>query len=314
MVGYTDVPRNWTQASGYEYSFIQVPPGSDVHTIETDVVIVGSGCGGSVAAKNIAEAGHRVLVVDKAYHFPPSYLPMPQVPALHHLFDNGGAYMTETGASVLAGSAWGGGGTVNWSVCLKPQQFVRDEWAAAGLPVFKSPEFDECLDRVWDFVGASTSGLRHNHGNDALLQGSRKLGFTAREAPQNTQGKDHFCGQCHLGCGSAGKRGPAVSWLPEAAKTGAEFMEGFQVEKVIFGGADGKTATGVEGLWTSKSLQGEGVTEDQCTRRPVRILAKRVIISGGSLWSPVVLMDSGIKVSLTGLHILIQHPGGRWLV
>lgn len=294
MVGYTDTPRDWHKAEGYDFRFIQVPAGSDVHTIETDVVIVGSGCGGAVAAKNIATAGRRVLVVDKAYHYPPSYFPMPQVTGLHHLFDNGGVYLTETAASILAGSAWGGGGTVNWSVSLKTQKFVREEWAAAGMPFFNTPAYDECLDRVCDFMGASTDGIRHNHANDVLLQGSKKLGFTAREAPQNTGGQQHYCGQCHLGCGSAGKKGPAVSWLPDAGRAGAEFMEGFTMEKVIFD-EDGKTAIGVEGEWASRR---PGEHEDrELIQRRVRIRAKKVIISAGSLRSPLLLMNSGIEVS-----------------
>ena len=44
--------------------------------IYTDVVIVGSGCGGGVSAKNLAEAGHKVIVVEKAYHYSPQHLPM----------------------------------------------------------------------------------------------------------------------------------------------------------------------------------------------------------------------------------------------
>lgn len=264
----------------------------DVHTIDTDVVIVGSGCGGGVAARNIAAAGHRVLVVDRASYFPPSHFPMPQVPGLHHLFDNGGVYMTESGASILAGSAWGGGGTVNWSVCLRPQRVVREEWAAAGLGFFTTRAFDECVDRVWEFAGAGVESIRHNHGNETLLEGSRKLGFTAREAPQNTGGKPHYCGQCHLGCSSAGKRGPAVSWLPEAAGAGAEFMDGFRVDRVVFD-EDGKTAIGVEGEWTERE-SGEG---EERVKRRVRVRAKKVIISAGALRSPLLLEDSGIQVS-----------------
>lgn len=300
LSGYTDAPRNYKAGEGYDFNFIQLGPGNAVHEITTDVVIIGSGCGGGVSAKNLAEAGHKVLVVDKGYHFPPSQLPMSQEAACHYLYDHGGVYMSDnTSTGIVCGGAWGGGGTINWSVCLRLQDFVREEWAATGLPLFTSPEFDECMDRVWDNVGASTDGIRHNHRNQVLLDGASKLGWKASAVEQNTASKEHYCGQCHLGCGSAEKRGPTVAWLPAAGEAGAEFMEGFAVDKVTFA-ADNVTATGVEGLWTARDANGQVHTpEGSRTQRRVRIKAKRVIVSAGSLWSPVILTKSGIKVSPT---------------
>lgn len=303
ITGYTDVPRGWAPRTGHDFDFMQLPPppkGDDdaIHVIETDVVVVGSGCGGGVCAKNLAEAGHSVLVVDKGYHFPPSQLPMAQTPACQYLFDNGGLYLTEdSSAFILAGGAWGGGGTVNWSVCLRPQDFVRQEWAAEGLDFFAGRRFDDCLDRVWDFMGAGADAIRHNHRNNVVLDGCKKLGYQVGVPAQNTAGKEHYCGQCHLGCGAGEKRGPAVSWLPAAADAGAEFMEGFKVDKVVFAD-DGVTAVGVEGEWVSRG-PGSSVSapRDERVVRKARINAKRVIISSGTFWSPVILMNSGVEVS-----------------
>lgn len=298
LSGYTNVPKDWRPVKGHEFIFTQVAAGSEPHVIETDVVIVGSGPGGGLTAKNLAEAGHKVLVVDKGYWYPPSHLPMTQAAGCQLLFAVGGTQISEDGGVVtLSGSTWGGGGTVNWSVCLDPPDFVRTEWADAGLPLFRNSDFDECLARVKKLVGASTKGLTHNHQNQVLLKGCEKLGWKVGEAPQNTAGKTHACGQCHLGCGSAEKMGPAITSLPAAAKAGAQFMEGFNVKKVVFA-EDGVTAVGVEGVWTARGPGGlVHMPESERLQRRVIVKAKKVVIAGGALYSPLVLMQSGVEVS-----------------
>lgn len=74
-----------------------------------------------------------------------------------------------------------------------------------------------------------------------------------------------------------------MCWLPDAARAGAQFVEGLAVEKVLM---DGKKAVGVKGLWTSRAGG----------KREVIVKAKRVIVAAGSIYSPHILMNSGIKV------------------
>lgn len=293
-------PTDFKRGTHYEYKFEEFEAGVEPEIIETDIVIVGSGCGGAVCAKNLAEAGHRVLVVDKGYYFSPSQLPMTEAAASIHLFDNGGVSATDdSSVNIVAGSTWGGGGTVNWSASLQPQEFVRREWAQErGLTFFETAEFQNCLDRVCHRMGVSADHIRHNHGNQMLLEGARKLGYAAKAVPQNTSGSEHYCGSCHLGCAAAGKHGPIVTWLPDAAKAGAKFVEGFQVEKVIFDETSGKkVATGVKGIWTSRNSTGglDGSVSNRVVRKVI-VKAKRVIVSCGTLWSPIVLLNSGLKV------------------
>ncbi|KAL8359746.1 hypothetical protein RB598_008225 [Gaeumannomyces tritici] len=337
--GYTDVPHPWRPGPGFEFEFLQFPrrgptesdAGSDAAAaaaaaaaaesepvvVETDVVIVGSGCGGGVCAKVLAEAGHRVLVLEKGHHHPPSQLPMPQEQGSRLLFENGGVAATTDGAlNVVAGSTWGGGGTVNWSVCLQTQDYVRREWArgARGVPWFESAEFQACLDRVCDHVGAppgSEAAVRHTHRGRALLDGCARLGWRAAPLRQNSGGAEHWCGRCTLGCHGGEKRGPAVSWLPDAARAGAVFAEGFRVDRVLFGGDEAtgeKVATGVVGTWTSRDPQGgvAGPVESRVVREVV-VKAKKVVVSAGSLWSPVILKKSGLENPNIGKNLYL-HP------
>ena len=269
-----------------------------------------SGCGGGVCAKNLAEAGQRVIVVEKAYHYPPEHLPMTEADASIHLFANGGVDVSDDSSiAVIAGSAWGGGGTVNWSASLQTQNYVRQEWAKSGLPFFTSSAFQASLDRVCHRMGVSTEFVEHNANNNALHEGARKLGYNSKVVPQNTGGNKHYCGYCTLGCGSAEKQGPVVSFLPDADKAGAHFIEGFEAEKILFENINGKkTAVAVKGFWRSRDTNG-GVSGTDQIIRPVIIKAKRVIVSAGSLQSPLLLLRSGLGGNPQIGRNLHLHPG-----
>jgi hypothetical protein len=196
VLGYPHAPIYAKAApAGYRFHFLQIPPAASAEpeVIETDVLIVGSGCGGAVVAKTLAEAGLKVLVVEKQYYWTPEHFPMGEREAFDHLFGNGGVIVTDDAStSVVAGTTWGGGGTVNWSASLQPQGFVRREWAQKfGLPHFTSSAFQADLDFVCDRMGVSTTNLTHNKGNAVLLEGARKLGWAAKAVPQNTGGEAH---------------------------------------------------------------------------------------------------------------------------
>lgn len=155
ILGYPRAPLHGKPGKGFDYSFVQFQPGTKPEVLETDVVIVGSGCGGGVCAKNLAEAGHRVIVVEKAYHYPTEHLPMTEANAAIHLFMNGGVIQTDEGTmAVIAGQAFGGGGTINWSASLQTQRYVREEWAdgSDGLKFFTSSNFQNSLVSKFYFI------------------------------------------------------------------------------------------------------------------------------------------------------------------
>lgn len=308
FLGFPRVPVGMVPGKGFDYEFIQFPPGHMPELIETDVVIVGSGCGGGVSAKNLAEAGHRVIVVEKAHHWTPEHYPMSEHHGWNNLFMSGGALQSDdSSVAVVAGETFGGGGTVNWSASLQTQGFVRREWASRDLPFFESAEFQDSLDRVCDRMGVSTKHIEHNRTNQLLMEGARKLGYTHKEVPQNSGGTRHHCGHCTFGCGSCEKQGPVVSWLPDAARAGAQFIEGFHAEKILFANHGGEqVVTGVKGTWVSRDTNG-GIAGEPVIKRKVIIKAKRVIVSGGTMQSPLLLLRSGLKNYHIGRNLHL-HP------
>lgn len=309
VLGFPRVPVHGKQNDGFPYEFIQIPPGDTPETIDVDVVIVGSGCGGAVTAKNLAEAGLRVLVAEKSYSYPTNAFPMNPNEGFVNLYENAGATLSDDGSmAVLAGSTWGGGGTINWSASLQTQAYVRQEWADGGLPFFTSYEFQKSLDRICDRMGVNTEKIQHNRQNNVILEGARKLGFAAKAVPQNTGNEEHYCGYCTLGCASGGKKGPTQSFLVDAAKAGAIFLEGFNADKVVFGSKkNGKrVAKGVEGSWKSRDSY-LGLGGNGAYSRKVVINAQKVVVSSGTLNSPLLLLRSGLKNSQIGRNLHL-HP------
>ncbi|KAF4340746.1 long chain fatty alcohol oxidase [Fusarium beomiforme] len=303
VVGFSSTPPGWHPVESYPFEFMQFNDSAPKVELDTDVVIVGSGCGAGVVARTIAMAGYRVLVVDKGHHYETSSLPLDESSGYFHLFEQGGLVSSEDGSiSTLAGSCFGGGGTVNWSACLQPQNTVRDEWAdKKGLGFFKSPEFQAHLDSVCERMGVSNEPINHNHGNSVLLEGARRLGYSAKQVPQNTGHCEHQDGYCSLGCWMGKKQGPVNGWLPDAARCGATFITGLHVNKVLFQKRGGKeVACGVTGTWKPR----DGT--DNSTKS-VTIKAKRVVISAGSLCSPVILKNSGLKNKHIGRNLHL-HP------
>ncbi|CEH15334.1 related to long chain fatty alcohol oxidase [Ceraceosorus bombacis] len=269
----------------YEYEFendkvVTQPAGTDV-IIDTDVLIIGSGSGGGVAAQYLAQRGLRVLVVDKGGYLRQKDVLGREDQGYGEMYEGEGLLPVEDGSlNVLAGSTFGGGTTVNWSASLKPRHYARELWAKKhGVPYYRTPYFGEDLNAVCNRMGCSTHAIKHNLANSLLALGAQRSGQPVEAVPQNSGGHVHYCGKCQLGCVSGHKQGGVVTWLRDAAETGnAAFMIKTEVERILFDPKDKRTAIGA--LAT-------------CEGRKVTIKAnKHVIVSGGSISTPAVLLRS----------------------
>jgi len=89
--------------------------------------------------------------------------------------------------------------------------------------------------------------------------------------------------------------GTTHTYLPDAARAGAKFITEFTVDSLTFSAASPKTVTGISGVWGA-------------SKTPLIVPAKRVIVSGGSLHSPALLLRSGLTNPQIGKNLHI-HPG-----
>ncbi|OQS07090.1 hypothetical protein THRCLA_00889 [Thraustotheca clavata] len=300
-MGFTGEPENRAPASAFvkpQFEDVQAMAAAlgenEPIVIETDVVIVGSGAGGGVVAAELAQAGYRVLVLEKGQYYYGPEDDFNELESYRNKYEQGCLLTSEDNSLILfAGSTWGGGTTVNWSGSFRLPYEVRQEWAKKhNLPYFASPQFEQAFDRIYERLGISDAHLKLNCPNQILIDGCTKLGLPARKIEQTTGGAEHSCGFCTLGCPANEKQGTAVSWLRDAQAAGAKFIQGCFVDKVTY--SNDRVATGVEGT----VLNGK-------TKLIVR--ATTVVASAGSIHTPSLLLRSGLKNKNIGKNHRV-HP------
>lgn len=302
-VGY---PRNDTRDELYEgytrdeYKYKMMDPPSldnvELYLPNFDVVIIGSGSGAGVAAHTLARAGHKCLVIEKGKYFTLDELVFNEENGYEALYESGGALTTADAlAMILAGATFGGGSTVNWLACLKTPFKVRKEWYDDHKLEWAATEaYDNDMEYVLKQMGALTENITHSFSNKTLLAGLEKLGYTAKEVPQNNGvHTNHSCGYCHLGCKWGIKQGSLANWLRDAAEHGTEFMDQVIVERIL----RNKSGHAV-GLACVNARNGNKFT----IKGP-----KKFVVSAGSLHTPLVLHKSGFKNKHIGRNLKL-HP------
>lgn len=176
----------------YPFQFESIK--EDYEILNTEILVIGSGAGGGVVSSELSSKGWKVLVVEKGLYLTPEELTGSPKDGLDKLYENGGLIATEDGAlSLLAGSNFGGGTTVNWSASFRTGHYIREDWANNyGLTQFLSKDFSDSLEAVCDGMGVSTNSIKHSLPNQMLVDASKSLGYHVDNIPVSSKLKKIF--------------------------------------------------------------------------------------------------------------------------
>ena len=263
---------------------LRIRPPRSGEVIEADICVIGSGAGGAVVAAELARAGRRVVVLERAHPRLEDAFDGRELAGYAALFLDRGIAATEDRAiALLAGSALGGGTIVNWNTSLRIGGVVAAEWRAAGIDDL-APHYDAVEERL----DVDTDESARNGPNAALERGLMALGLRSATIARNVKGCGD-CGPCTLGCRRGAKQSTLRTYLVDACASGAEIVAPADARRIDV--TNGRV-TGV----VARVAGGE-----------VRVRAPMVALAGGAILSPALLLRSAIAIGQAGRHLHL-HP------
>lgn len=264
-----------------------------------DAVIVGSGAGGAVLAKELAEGGMRVAIVEEGgFHRVHRDEPFN---ALTRLYRDAGVSGTIGKPPVLVplGRCFGGTTTINSGTCFRTPDSVLALWRdKLKLTDIEPADMISAFDRVEEELNVTEVTY------DLLSRGVRKLdellqqeGFRGTPLRRNVRGCEG-CGTCCYGCTSGAKQSMDRCYLPKALRAGTVAYVNARAKQILLGRSGRATGIGAETAGT-----------------PVRNLTLRaplVVIACGTLMTPQFLKANRIARGNPhlGRHLTL-HPATK---
>jgi choline dehydrogenase-like flavoprotein len=269
--------------------------------LAAEVVIIGSGAGGAVAAAELSSRGWRVILIEEGSYFESSMFNSDEYLSMKRMYRDSGFIFTEDQTlSILQGRTLGGSTTVNWQTSLYPPDYVIEEWELRfGLRGYSQKDMTSYIDEVYKRLGVlSVTNELINENNRVLLDGGKKLGFNPDILSNNNSHECKGLGRCGLGCPIHAKKAASLTYIPDALKNGAMVITNLRAEWI----KDGKIKT-IYAKLSSDIFEATplGAIESFEIEAPV------VIVSAGSIEGPALLQRSKLGNKWVGKNLKV-HP------
>ncbi|CAB3769117.1 alpha/beta fold hydrolase [Paraburkholderia solisilvae] len=293
-----------------------------------EVVVVGSGYGGAIAASRMARAKRDVCLLERGREFMAGEYPSTPLEGLTQMQYNTDTDIGQQGSplallemhmnpdvNVVVGCGLGGTSLINANVALQPDDRLWDDprWPAAIRADKAGRDAGYALANAMLQPSKLPEDFNPNPKTEpkplpklaALELSAQKLGMADRfyrppitvtfKDGKNAAGVDQQacvgCGDCNSGCNYDAKNSTHMNYLPDAVAHGAQIFTGVAVHSVIRDEAQQKWLVRYQPVELDRDLYGAP---------DMSITADIVILSAGTLGSTAILLrsnEAGLPVS-----------------
>ncbi|MGB7370583.1 GMC family oxidoreductase N-terminal domain-containing protein [Erythrobacter sp.] len=291
-----------------------------------EVIVIGSGAGGAVAASNLADQGYEVLVVEAGAYLPSRRISPHEAQMTSSLYKDGALQTTRNrDIVVFQGRTVGGSTVINNGICLRLEregethpdaENVLATWEDLGAGI-SADALAASYARIEERLGVHGIDRRLGRNNGTALLGGWEAYRARSDDPLDARAisgwfrknwgaktEDNRClssGYCNTGCPYGRKRAMPESFLHHAtlgAPRKARILAGAEVIRIGWGepAPDGRrVATSVQVLLPDGRAKTVRVT-------------KGVVVAAGTIASSNVLSASGIGGTGRGISLNIACP------
>lgn len=260
--------------------------------IDTDITVIGSGCGGAITAAKLSAQGYSVAVIEEGEYVSKNDFnqnPRELVPRLYR--QNASLGTDDQSLRILQGKTFGGSTTVNWMTSLRTPNWVLEEWERRfGLHEYLPSELEKHFEEIEKRLNVhKVPDYAISPANRVILEGGRMLEMHHDVLPNNSE-NCIGCGGCGLGCPYDAKQDMRLTYLKDALENGTDAFTSTRAYRIITNGKDSHVVRA--------DMQG----------KTLRFRSKRVVVAGSAIMSPLLLQASGLtKGGQVGKNLSV-HP------
>src|SRR4051794_6744248 len=263
--------------------------------VRADTCVIGTGAGGAPVAKELAEGGMRVVMLEEGEHFTTDEFTARPREMTARLYRDAGQVVTVGNVPIVMplGSAVGGTTLVNSGTCFRTPPPVLEMWQTRfGLDDLSAGTLDPFFRRVERELNVVQVPPEIAGRNAQIARrGAEAKGWSGDYVWRNVRG----CvgsGVCNFGCPTSAKQHTGITYVPKAWDAGAVTFTGTRARRLRM---RGNRAHGVE---ATPAGGGRVIVE-----------ADHVILACGAVHTPLFLRRQGLGTESNELgRNLAIHP------
>jgi len=263
-------------------------------TINCEILIVGSGAGGSAVAETLVKEGHDVLMIEEGPYANQNKKIESSIESFTTQWRSGGlnAAIGKPIISYAEGRCVGGGTEINSAIIQRPPEELITKWQKDYcIDNFNVNEINNYLDKVLTRLNASYTIPPLGKPSEILKIAGEKLNWKTQELMRAQKGNSEI-NPFSSGEKNNGKQSMSVSLISESIDKGMRLIPNCKLVKI--------------NTKNRKAINVKALINNGRSKEFLNIKAKHYFLSCGAIYTPLLLRSN--KLSKNAGNTLQIHP------